>query len=56
MGREKRECVGGGVVRDTTKGGEERKHYFLFEGSQLMPASPSDKSEAWVQCEFNFFF
>jgi hypothetical protein len=28
------------VVRDTTLGGGGWKYYFLFEGSQAMPASP----------------
>jgi hypothetical protein len=31
------------VVRDYNKGGW--KHYFLFEGSQAMPVSPSDRGE-----------
>jgi hypothetical protein len=34
-------------VRDTTLvgGGGEWKHYFVFEGSQAMPTSPSDRGE-----------
>jgi hypothetical protein len=32
------------VVRDTTLVGG-WKHYILFEGSQAMPASPSDRGE-----------
>jgi hypothetical protein len=36
------------VVRDTTilGGGRGRKQYFRFEGSQALPASPSDRGEA----------
>jgi hypothetical protein len=38
------------VVRDTTLvGGGGWKHYFLFEGSQAMPASPSDRDEVYVK-------
>jgi hypothetical protein len=33
------------VVRDTTLVGGEWKHYFLFEGSQAMPACPSGRGE-----------
>jgi hypothetical protein len=44
------------VVRDTTKRGEGRKHYFRFEGSQALPASPSDRGEAGVQGDFNIFY
>jgi hypothetical protein len=37
------------VVRDTTIGGGEWKHYFfLIEGSQTLPASPSGKGEALI--------
>jgi hypothetical protein len=35
-------------VRDTTLVGG-YKHYFLFEGSQAMPASPSDRGEVYSQ-------
>jgi hypothetical protein len=36
------------IVRDTTivGGGGGRKQYFRFEGSQALPASPYDRSEA----------
>jgi hypothetical protein len=36
------------VVRDTTivRGGGGWTHYFRFEGSQALPASPSDKGGA----------
>jgi hypothetical protein len=34
-------------VRDTTIVGG-GNHYFLFDGSQALPASPSDKGEAFI--------
>jgi hypothetical protein len=36
----------GGVVRDTTIEGEVANNNFRFEGSQALPASPSDKGDA----------
>jgi hypothetical protein len=50
----KRKWVGGGSERHYNSGGGE-KHYFLFEGSQALPASPSDRGEAWVQGKFNMY-
>jgi hypothetical protein len=35
-------------VRDTTLV-EGYKHYFLFEGSQAIPASPSDRGEVYLK-------
>jgi hypothetical protein len=36
-------------VRDTTMGGGGGwKHYFLLEGSQALPTSPSGKGEALI--------
>jgi hypothetical protein len=46
--REEREGGGVVVVRDTTLVGG-WKHYFLFEGSQAMPASPSDRGEVYFK-------
>jgi hypothetical protein len=42
-----REGEGGGSKRHYISGGGE--HYFLFEGSQAMPASPSDRGEVYFK-------
>jgi hypothetical protein len=48
MGGSEREGV---VVRDTTLlgGGGCKHYYFLFEGSQAMPARPSDRGEVYFK-------
>jgi hypothetical protein len=42
--RERERKGGGGSERHYISGGG-WKHYFLFEGSQAMPVSPSDRGE-----------
>jgi hypothetical protein len=43
-----REIKWGVVVRDTTVEGGVGNNNFRFEGSQALPASPSDKGEASI--------
>jgi hypothetical protein len=40
---------GGGLVRDTAMVGGQGNTIFGFEGSQAVPATPSDRVEACVQ-------
>jgi hypothetical protein len=53
--RERERESGGVVVRDTTIVGG-GKHYFLFEGSQALPASPSDRVKLEFRVNLTSFF